>query len=80
MLAVTQPFPEAITIFLRPSSMEELERRLRARGTESEPAIQRRLEEARRELAMVDRYAYQVINDDLDAAVAEMRRILKLHA
>ena len=80
MLAVTQQFPDAITIFVRPGSIEEIERRLRARGTESEPAIQRRLAEARRELAMADRYRYQVINDDLDAAVAEMTQILKQHA
>jgi guanylate kinase len=80
MLAVTEQFPEAITIFLRPSSLEELERRLRARGTESAAAIQRRLDEARRELALVDRYRYQVINDDLDQAVAEMTRILEDNA
>lgn len=79
MLAVTEQFPEAITIFLRPSSMEELERRLRARGTESKTAIDGRLAEARRELALVDRYRYQVINDNLDLAVAEMTRILEQH-
>jgi guanylate kinase len=80
MLAVTGHYPDAITIFLRPSSLEELERRLRARGTETEDAIQRRLEEARSELALAHRYRYQVINDDLDHAVAEVSRILKQHA
>jgi guanylate kinase len=80
MLAVTQHYPEAITIFLRPSSLEELERRLRARGTESEDAIQRRLAEARRELALAHRYRYQVINDNLQQAVTEMARILRQHA
>lgn len=76
MLAVTEQFPDAITIFLRPSSGEDLERRLRVRGTESEAAIQRRLNEARRELALMDRYQHHVINDDLDAAVAGIKRVL----
>ena len=55
---------------LRPAALiEELERRLRGRGTEDEAAIQRRLDEARRELALADRYRYQVVNDDVDQAV-----------
>ena len=65
-------FPDAITIFLRPSSREELERRLRGRGTETEEAIRRRLARADRELALADRYQYQVINDDMDQAVHEI--------
>src|SRR6185295_13143399 len=65
------------TIFLRPSSDAELERRLRARGTESEPAIQRRLEVARRELARANQYKYQVVNDTVDRAVEEIGEILK---
>ena len=65
------------TIFLRPSSEAELERRLRARGTESEEAIQRRLEVARRELARADQYKYQVVNDTVDRAVEEIGEILK---
>jgi guanylate kinase len=79
MLAVTRQFPEAITIFLRPGSDEDLERRLRGRKTETEAAIQRRLDEARRELALADRYRHQVINDNLDQAVVEMKRILAEH-
>jgi guanylate kinase len=49
---------------------------LRARGTESEEVIQQRLQTARRELEMADRYRYQVINDDLDRATAEIVQIL----
>ena len=70
-------FPTAPTIFLRPSSEEELERRLRARGTESEEAISRRLEVARRELARADQYKYQVVNDTVDRAVEQISEILK---
>ena len=67
-------FPDALTIFLRPSSEAELERRLRARGTESEDAIQRRLEVARRELARADQYQFQVVNDTVDEAVERNQR------
>jgi guanylate kinase len=75
-LAVQQRFPDVITIFVRPGSMEELERRLRNRGTESSGAIERRLEVARRELACADRYQHQVLNDDIDRAVREICDIL----
>jgi guanylate kinase len=74
--AILQRFPDAITIFLRPSTREELERRLRGRGTETEEAIRRRLAIADRELALADRYQYQVINDCLDQAVQDVCRIL----
>lgn len=75
-LAVLEHYPEAVTIFVRPSSLAELERRLRDRGTESEPALQRRLEVARRELESLDRYRYQVVNDDVEAALSQLREIL----
>jgi guanylate kinase len=74
---VRAQFPNAPTIFLRPSSEEELERRLRARGTESEEAISRRLEVARRELARAEQYKYQVVNDTVDRAVEQISEILK---
>jgi guanylate kinase len=73
---VRRQFPEVPTIFLRPSSEAELERRLRARGTESQEAIERRLEVARRELARADQYKYKVVNDTVDRAVDEITRIL----
>ena len=76
MLAVVQQYPAAVTIFIRLSSLDELQRRLRARGTESEATIERRLAEARRELALADRYQHQVYNDDLDEAFKELCQIL----
>ena len=75
-LAVLEQYPDAVTIFVRPSSLAELERRLRDRGTESEAALERRLEVARRELASVDRYRYQVVNDDVELALKQLRDIL----
>jgi guanylate kinase len=74
---VRRLLPGVLSIFLHPGSEEELERRLRARGTESEEAIQRRLEVARREIARAPEYQYTVINDSLDAAVERISKILE---
>jgi guanylate kinase len=73
---VRRRFPGVPTIFLRPSTEAELERRLRARGTESEESVQRRLEVARRELARADQYQFQVMNDTVDRAVEQISEIL----
>ena len=78
-LAVVEVFPDAITIFVHPSSPDELERRLRGRGTESEESLARRLDVARRELDSKDRYRYQVVNDDVDRAVQQISDILRSH-
>lgn len=75
-LALKQ-FPYAITIFITPDTDAELERRLRLRGTESEAAIQRRLEVARGEMIHAKRYNYRVVNYKVDEAVAEISEILK---
>lgn len=69
--------PDAVSIFIRTSHFETLEERLRKRHTESEPAIQKRLANARAELARAGEYDHQVINDDLETALASMRAILK---
>ena len=84
-LCVMEEYPDAVTIFLRTPSLEQYEQRLRSRATESEAAIARRLETARNELPFADRYQYQVVNKDLDRAVAEISAILssreaELHA
>ena len=75
-LEVTERFPDAITIFISPGEREELERRLRGRGTESDDAVARRLTQARRELDMAGRYRYRVVNDDVRRAVDEICNIL----
>ena len=74
--SVVEQYPDAVTIFLRPSSLEELEKRLRGRGTEEDEAVRRRLDQAKNELALADWYRYQVVNDDLDRAVHEICDIL----
>lgn len=76
MRAVRERYPRTVTIFLSAGSIEEFERRLRGRGTESEETIRRRLETARRELASAGEYRHHVINDSLDRAAAEIGDIL----
>lgn len=68
--------PDTVSVFLRTSNLEILEQRLRKRGTENEAAIQRRLAAAREELTHAAEYDHQVINDDLDTAVAQLREIV----
>jgi len=63
-------------VFLVPSSLERLEERLRARGTESDEQIAARLEVAEREMEALDLFDYLVINDDFDVAVDELRAIV----
>lgn len=75
-LKVMEQYPDAVSIFLTASSVEEFEQRLRSRGTESEEVIRRRLSNARKELEFADRYRYRVVNDDLNRAVAEISNIL----
>jgi len=75
-LAVLDYDPKVITIFIDPGSMEQLEQRLRARGTESEDAIQRRLQVAREEMGLKNHYRHIVLNDRLDDAVTEVCRLL----
>lgn len=74
---VVRQFPDALTIFLQPSTIEELERRLRTRATETPAAIERRLEVARREIAQADCYKYQVVNDTVSQAVEEIVNLLQ---
>jgi guanylate kinase len=76
-MKVMQQYPQAVTIFLKTPSPEEFERRLRARGTETEDVIQKRLATAFRELEYTGRYRHVVVNDELDRAVPEICEILK---
>jgi guanylate kinase len=70
--------PGAVLIFLDPPSLEELERRLRARGTEDEERLARRLETAAWELDQRPRFDHVVVNDDVERAAVELGAILDL--
>jgi guanylate kinase len=76
-MSVIDRVPDAITIFIHPGSMEELERRLRNRQTDNEEAIVRRLEVATQEMANRHQYEHQVINKDVDVATNEVSQILQ---
>lgn len=68
-------FPESVGVFILPPSLEELERRLRGRGTEDEQATLRRLANAKREIARYGLFDYIVINDDVEQAYGRLRAI-----
>lgn len=65
-------FPGATTIFLLPPSEQELERRLRGRGTETEESILERLETAKHELAEKDKFTLTLVNEDVTACAEEL--------
>jgi guanylate kinase len=75
--SVRRQIPDAVLVFLRTSAFETYERRLRERATEDEARIQQRLATARKELACAQEYDFQVINDDLKAAVDSFQAILR---
>ena len=76
-LQVMAKCPHALTIFLVPPSMEELERRIRGRRTEEESIVQERLAKARKEIATQNEYKYVVENDDVVAAKKKIAQIIQ---
>lgn len=72
MRQVKQKCPEAVTVFISPPSLQVLEERLRARGTETEEQVQKRIAAAAAEMACAGEYQYLVINDELDRATGEL--------
>lgn len=68
---------EYVSVFLTVPSMEELERRLRGRGTEEESRIQARLNAAAFELSHIDRYQYTILNNEVDAAAEQFNTIIE---
>lgn len=75
-MQIKERFPEAVLVFIKPPSEEELRRRLTSRGTETEEQIRERLGKAQAEIAQADNYDYVVVNDDLAGALAEIGGIL----
>ncbi|MFH1531292.1 MAG: guanylate kinase [Pseudomonadota bacterium] len=75
--AVKAALPEAVTVFLLPPSMAELERRLRGRGTDESATIRLRLDSARAEIAAGAAYDHQVVNDDVARAVYVVEDLIR---
>jgi guanylate kinase len=68
---------DVVRVFLLPPSIEELEHRLRSRGTDSDEVIRARMERARAEISHWDAYDYVVINDDIEACFEKVKMILE---
>jgi len=74
---VRESMPDCVTIFIFPPSLSELERRLRERGTDAPEVIERRLRDARSDMAHWVDFDYVIINDNLDDAVIDLEAVLK---
>ena len=76
---VREKCPDALTIFIIPPNMEELEKRIRGRRSEPEEIVQQRLAKASKEMKMMDNYKYIVCNDDPKLAADLISSIIKRH-
>jgi guanylate kinase len=73
---VSRSFPDALLIFILPPSEAELERRLRSRGTDSQDAIDKRLQRAREEIASCDEFDLKIVNNDLEKALSQLEEAI----
>lgn len=74
---VRRAVPQVVSIFIRPPSLEELRHRLAGRRTESEEALEKRLQDAERELGLASTYDHVVINDEAERAAAQLAAIIE---
>ena len=77
---VREAMPDAVTVFILPPTVIELERRLRDRSTDNDEIIDRRLQDSLSDLGHWDEFDYVIVNDDLDTAVEEMQAIVQCDA
>ncbi|HVL81850.1 MAG TPA: guanylate kinase [Actinomycetota bacterium] len=75
-MSIKELFPHALTVFVEPPTVSDLERRLRGRATDTPEQIAARLEAARTELGYRDRFDHTVLNDEVSAAVDRLEAIL----
>lgn len=75
-LQVRSHYPEAVFVFVIPPSLEELENRLRGRGTETDEVIAKRLERAKAEFSYIPKYNYILVNDTVSNAVNRLEAII----
>ena len=76
-MQIKKNFPDAVLTFIAPPSYEELEKRLRGRGTETEEQILSRLETAKGELALMSEYDYIIVNDEIEQASCDIITVLR---
>ena len=75
-LQIKEQYKDAVLLFITPPSAEELEKRLRGRGTETDEGIKKRLSRAKEESVGIEKYDYIVVNDKLDECVENVHRII----
>ena len=79
-LSIKRTYPnDSVLIFIKPPSIEILEARLRGRKTEDDMTFRRRMDRVAMELGMASQFDYQVVNDDLQAAIAEVDKLVMAH-
>ena len=76
-LKVKERFPDAVLIFVMPPSIEELYRRLKNRGTETEDVIRKRMHRAAAEAALIEKYDYILINDEVEGSVRKLHNLIE---
>lgn len=76
-LEIKRRWPEVHLIFIAPPDERELEERLRGRGDEDEQSVQYRLQQARKEMSLKDRYDHIVVNDSIEDAVEDLRKVIR---
>lgn len=77
-LNVKSTFSDAVLIFILPPSLDQLYKRLKGRGTETEQEIEARLNIAKKEISLIDKYDYCVVNDDIEEAVRKIEKIIEV--
>ena len=77
---VRDHYPEVISVFIVPPSIDALEQRLRARGQDDDTTIARRMEGAKNELSHQNEYDFQIVNDDFEQALNEIERLFETSA
>ena len=75
-LSIRKRYPESLLIFIRPPSLQILQERLRNRKTENEAAVLRRMERVPLEMQLGVAFDYQIVNDDLKRALAEVNAVV----
>ncbi len=73
---IRRSFPSALSIFILPPSFQELEKRIRGRGQDSQEAIARRLQRARKEIKAANEFDIQIVNDDLETALNSIEAVV----
>ena len=76
-LKVRERYPDAVLIFVLPPSVEELYRRLKNRGTETEEVVRKRMSRAAEEAGMIEKYDYIMINDEVEGSVKRLHRLIE---